>query len=369
MIDRLRTLQDETFCVSDRTLGSFRIVYFFFALAVYTPSSLRWAADYPDWLRNPPPGLPSLVGVPPVPILLAIQWAAIVFAAMGLLGFRTRVASLGYPAFMLLHHSVEFSFGKIDHDLLWIVLPVALSSSGWGAAHSLDCASGRLATVSDWPLRNSRAIARFYAVFAVALSTAAAVKVSGWLDPTFSTAADMVRFYRVVQPDEALLASAALRLPAVIWEAVDYATVAIEFAPLAFLFVPRAARKVVYLLVPFHLSILLVMGIDFSLYVLAYIPLVAHPEASLGFARVAKQRTPSQWAAIALASCAIWAWVIDPAIASLAGTGASSYIPALIKFALSVALIAAFARGPSSADERGPQLHHAEFEASHIRHA
>lgn len=209
MMERLRSFERSAFPHTNETLAAFRILFFFTLLAWGDWRSLTWAADYPDWLRNPPPGLPSLwPGVPPLAVLVALQWARISFAAAALVGFRTKWASIGYSLVTLVHHSVEFGFGKIDHDLLSVLAPVVLASSGWGEAYSVDAASGRTNPGHDWAVRNAHAVAVFYTVAAVAFFTAAFAKIlGGWLDPTQAMAASWIQLYRVIQPDEAPLAA------------------------------------------------------------------------------------------------------------------------------------------------------------------
>ena len=324
LLHRLRVLQDSTFALSNETLASFRIVYFFFALSVRTPSSLAWASEYPDWLRTPPPGLPTLIGVPPAYALLVIQWGSIAFAAMGLVGYRTRAASWMFPTMMIVHRSVEFGFGKIDHDLLWLLVPLLLASSGWGDAFSVDAVRDRSDQRDESLLRNSRAVALLYTFFAVAFFTAAAAKLRTWPDPSFSAAADFVRYYQATEVNEPVLARVALQLPPIVWEAIDYGTIVMESAPLIMLFVPRGARRIVFGLVLFHLGVLLAMGIDFSDYLILYVPLAAHPRAGERFAHLSRRRTPLAWVAIATAALAAllcWAWFFLPLVTFKRTTG------------------------------------------------
>ena len=157
----------------------------------------------------------------------------------------------------------------------------------------------------------------------------------------------MVRVYRVVQADEAIFAETALRLPPILWEVVDYATIAIELAPLVFLFVPWAARRVVFLLALFHLGVLLMMGIDFGLYLIVYIPFAAHPLAGMRFEHLSIRRSPATWVMIAAVACAGWKWGVEPAMGSLGGEGSLAYVPALLVFAFSASLLVGFSLSPS----------------------
>ncbi len=347
-LDRLRVLQDETFCLSNQTLAAYRIVYFFVALVISTPSSLTWARDYPNWLRDPPPGLPALIGVPSAPVLVVIQWCAIAFAAMGLVGYRMRIAAIGYPILMFIHHSIEFGFGKIDHDVLWLVVPLVLASSGWDDTYALDATRGRGASRHDWALRNGRAVSLLYTFVAVGFFTAGFAKLAHWTDPTFSMAADMVRYYRVVQTDEPVLAEAALQLPSILWEALDYGTIVVELAPLILLFAPRLVQRVVLPLILFHLGVLLTMGIDFGLFVVLYIPLAAHPLAGERFDRLSSRWSSSAWVTIAGASCVVWKIAVAPTIQSLGGQGSFAYVPSLLMFSLATAILFVFSLSPKT---------------------
>ncbi len=361
MIDRLHQFQDDTFHRSDETLAVVRIAFFFFALAPGAIKSLGWATEFPDWLRDPPPGLPSLIGaVPPSPVLSLVVAGAFAAAAAGFVGFKTRVACLAYSGLMLVHHSVEYSFGKIDHDLLIVLMPAILASTGWGNAYSVDAALARSRPLDAVrpALDNARALAVLYSVWAVAFFTAAMAKIEGgWLSPSSQMAGNWVQFYRIVHPFEPILARVVVGMPVPVRELLDWGTVIIELAPLAALLLPRVARWIPLAAIGFHLGVLLAMGINFAGFMVVYMPLIASPNLGSRLRAAASRLPMSMWLGVAALSVASWRWIVLPGIELLgADDGWRAPLPGVAQFAIpcGLALWAALDRGrPAHPDEAG----------------
>lgn len=348
ILRRLRQTQDISFALSDETLSLFRLVFFGLALARWSPGTLVWVADYPEWLRSPPPGLTQLATrVPPPFVLYAIDLGLGATALLAFLGVRTKIAGISFALLTLVHHSFVFSFGKIDHDFLAVAAVFVLSFSGWGNRFTLaELIDADHSPSTESLAKNSRALSIQFAVVAVAFFSAGLAKVrGGWLDPASQMARNWVVFYENVASSPPPLADQALRLPAAIWELTDLVTVGLEVGLLALLLLPRFTRLGVLLLIPFHVGVLVTMGIDFSGYLFIYLPFLAHPDAGRRFAEW-WNRSPRTGMRVCLAALIAYTLLTRQLLPLIAGAGSRSYLPNLISFAIALLVLRWFARGP-----------------------
>ncbi len=349
MLSRLRSVQDSAFLLSDETLAMFRLLFFGMALVAWAPGTLLWVADYPEWLRTPPPGLPRLATrVPPLIVLHAIDVGIGLSALFGFLGVRTRIAGISLALLTLVHHSFVFSFGKIDHDFLQVAAVFVLSFSGWGNRFTIaELIRGNYRQPSESLTRNSQAVSILYAVIAVAFFSAGFAKLrGGWLDPGSQMARNWVVFYDNIAEPRPVLADLSLGLPVWIWELADIATVGLELGLVALLLLPRLMRLGVVLLIPFHLGVLVTMGIDFHGYLYLYLPLLAHTNAGHGFARWWDRQG---WRAPLIALVVVGVYRISvTTLLPIAGGGDSRpYLSNLILFGVALVIVRWFVRGPA----------------------
>ncbi|HKQ60100.1 MAG TPA: hypothetical protein VJS92_02370 [Candidatus Polarisedimenticolaceae bacterium] len=250
------------------SLAVCRILYAACILGIYLPQHL-WIARFPDSFLNPPYGFTIFfAGFPPAAYFVALNVLA-VFAGVGLLvGYRTRACAVGLALLLLAGNAWAYSFGKINNDILLVVIPLVLQFSGWGDAYSLDARRGRPVD----PSRNAWPLALLALVVGCAMLTGAQPKAaSGWLDPhTHAVRGHLLRNAYVVGRMNPLAALMLRVQSGAFWEAFDDATVLLEGA-LVFAVVRRGAfRTVCALACLFHLGIALTMEIAYWPNPLAY---------------------------------------------------------------------------------------------------
>jgi hypothetical protein len=86
-------------------------------------------------------------------------------------GRHVTVASIAITGALLTGNTWAYSFGKIDHDILLVLLPAFMAAAGWQGTG---------------PTR-ARPMASYALVVALAMATGAWQKLaSGWLDPSAS---------------------------------------------------------------------------------------------------------------------------------------------------------------------------------------
>ena len=258
----------EQWAADARSLGLFRILFAVYVL-VFKINHLRWMAKLPRSFYVPPPGLGTLLRAQPASWLLTLSTFVICLAAVALLaGWHTPTASVVLAGMFVGRDTLVYSLGKVNHDLLVWVVPLALAASGWGRAYSID---SRRPPARERPLR-PWTLALLALLVGFLFSTSAFQKIwGGWLTPSSQAAYGYLLSY-VDEGGRHLLAPLVARnltwRPG--WEAVDWLTVGLEAIGVLALWQRKTFRLFLAIAVVFHLSILLTLNIPFVENVVAY---------------------------------------------------------------------------------------------------
>jgi len=288
---------------TSRDVSIFRIVYA--SVAVVFFPSYSWIARFDDSFFQPAPGPMRLfVGFPPAPFFYLLDGVVGIALLCVLLGLFTVPASVVLSLALLVGEGFAFSFGKIDHSILFVLTPLFLSAAGWGDHFSVDAMRRRGVNA---PSRMTSGMLRAFAVFVgVCFVTGALPKIrGGWLDPsTQATFAFVIQRVERGRSDWLIGPLSSLHVP-IAWEALDWATVSLEFGLLFLVIQWRAWRVGLSFAALFHLGVLVSLDIDFWMNVLAYGAFVqwtsmpwgplrrierwfaAHPPVSMGLAGLA----------------------------------------------------------------------------------
>lgn len=238
-------------------------VLYAITLLMVLPRAL-WVKNTPDGLLFPPPGLPTFLPAPPVAWAVDLVNAALVALALVLASGRLRrIVPLGIAALLLLLGSWSYAFGKINHELLVIALPLILAFSGWS---NRDDGGDGTARGGAWPL------ALLALMVALAMSTAAHAKATGgWLYPETSASRFHVLQNHVVTGRSGPLTETLLGWDApLFWEISDLATIGMEYAFLPALLSPLLFRLACLAALAFHVGTWLSMDIAFTNNVIVY---------------------------------------------------------------------------------------------------
>lgn len=266
---RLDRWMFSAFELSPRGAAVYRMLFAAGLLLAIKPPVWTFIADYPDSFFSPPFGVTFFffTGFPPALYFQALN-VVLVFAAVALFfGWHTRAASLALAASIFAGNMWSYSFGKINHDILFIVVPLVMAFSGWGDALSVD-ATRRTAPprTNAWPLALLALLVGF-AMFTAGWTKA----VTGWLDPTtHATHGQLIMNYFIQNRTDGL-SSLALGVEAPwFWELLDQSTVVLECALLPAVLSRAAFRVNLALLTFFHVSVMLVLRIEFPANLLGY---------------------------------------------------------------------------------------------------
>ncbi|MFV3113599.1 MULTISPECIES: hypothetical protein [Gordonia] len=212
--------------------------------------------------------------------MVVLEALRLALAVALLIGIRTVAVSVAMAIVLVIGGGLANSFGKVDHFILFEILPAVMALAGWGAAFSLD---SRRETVSRPTRDNGAVILAWAAIVAFALFTAAVPKaLRGWLDPARQAthgyiARDLADSVKLGPFGPELMEIKS----ALFWKALDYGTVVAEASLVVLIFFPIAFRIGIAVLVIFHIGVYLGLGIEFDSYAFVYFPFFAAPVMNL----------------------------------------------------------------------------------------
>jgi hypothetical protein len=248
-------------------LARFRILYGVAALLVLP--DFHWMSNYPGAWFNPPLGPMMLLdGFPPEWFLRALELALAVSLVAVTLGWRTKVASFAVTAVSLVGYGFVYSLGKIDHGILFVLLPSLMALAGWGERlsfdsvrrHGPDRAPGDIGLLAaQWPVRLLALLS------GLAFLTAAVPKVrGGWLDLDTQAVQNIMLSEFYVHGKEAWLVDLFMAIPyPIFWEPLDYVTVLLEAGLVLCVLTWRSLRIGYAVAATFHLGVFLMLDIAF----------------------------------------------------------------------------------------------------------
>jgi hypothetical protein len=236
-----------------------------------------WTRD-PHWITRvpavfwlPPPGPFSWITVMPPAWFIQVLWiVALVAGAFVILGWRTRTFSTMLSVLLIVIYGIAFSFGKVDHNILFVLSPAALGFAGWGSAWSVDSWLSRRRGYPLVPIGYPMVL--WGAVIAFAMFTASFAKlVAGWAEPGALVTKSYAVSYLVARNGGALTEQLLSIHSDLMWKFFDYATLFAEGWLIVAFFFPTAFRAGLLLLCVFHIGVYAMLGINFWGNAFAYI--------------------------------------------------------------------------------------------------
>ena len=269
-IDRFSRWIFNSYSPSLKGLALFRIFTALMFLFFLMPDASYYSdlANFPDDFFSPPPGpMMFFDSFPPawffflIHVLLALSWICI------LIGYKTQIASIAAAIFMLILLGFIFSIGKVNHQMLIIILPLVMAFSNWGGAYSIDAQlSGKRAKANGWTLT---LLALFIGFM---MFTAGFPKIlGGWLNgDTLATKGHLLNQYFVRGRTELLSGFMVDMNVSWVWSLLDWVTVIFETGFLIAVLRAGWTRLFVSFAVLFHFSTMLTLNIAFLVNFPAY---------------------------------------------------------------------------------------------------
>ena len=258
----------------DRSLSLLRILYGLFIILFATPSFL-WIGKVPQSLFLPPFfSLANLFdGFPSYPWLLAIDISLIICTICLLLGVKARYAGILFSLLYIIGSSFQYSFGKIDHLIMFPVFILGLSFTNWGVDYAL---------IPDKKVSKQlqrRVLAILAVLLCFGMFTAGYEKALSWIDFDLEKGGFLRWFYGgfFSQGRKYLLAPFVLLVPPQTFEIFDYFAVVFELSPIIALLAGKQWWQLwLFVACMFHLGNTLLLNIPFIEHApiyLSFIPL------------------------------------------------------------------------------------------------
>jgi hypothetical protein len=246
---------EASYRASPRSLSIVRVLFGATLLLLLLPR-FQWMNGLPDAFFHPPPGLTSgFTGFPPRAYFIAVDAVLITAAVFLTAGRHVTLASVLISGGLLAGNVWAYSFGKITHDILLVVLPLFLAAAGW---------DGRSAS-------RARPMALLAVVICLAMATGAWQKIdSGWLTLPASAVLGHTATAAATAGESSAWRLALKWLPSAAWKAMDYVTVGFESAFLVLVIRASAFRVLCGVACFFHVGIALLMRITFVWNIPAY---------------------------------------------------------------------------------------------------
>lgn len=198
----------------------------------------------------------------------AVNGALVFLSVCVLFGYLTRTASVLFSAGFIFLRGWEYSFGKINHDFIVLLIPLLCAAAGWGNSYSVDA---RLKQ-EPRPSAKGAPVALYALVVGIMMLSAAVPKVlSGWLNPKTQAVLTKLVISHLVDRKATWFSQAALGIRSDwFWKSLDWFTCALEIGFICVFFRRSRLRVVCAIATFFHLGIALLMKIYFWYNILAY---------------------------------------------------------------------------------------------------
>lgn len=251
----------------------FRIFFGTYILVFMTPF-FGWLGLVPQNFFNPPVlSMPKLYGsFPPAIFFNTVDILIVLTAIMLTLGIKSRLSGLVLFTLVIVGLSFQYSFGKIDHNILSFVTLLCFSFSNWGSVNAL---------IPDVRLKFHSKVPGMLAILLVfAMFTAGLEKSLIWIDFDLNTSGFLSWFYSgyYTLGRQFVFADLVFKIPSFVLEFMDYFAVVFELSGIVFLLVGARAWKL-WLLTAcvFHAANVCLLNIPFHGNVIVYISFFLFP--------------------------------------------------------------------------------------------
>lgn len=261
----------KTTSVTEKSLGIFR--WIFGIILLLDLPYYSWIATAPNALFDPPYfSLANLFNRFPISaFLIAIDSLILLSVALITVGIKSRLFSGILIVACLVGNTFHYSFGKIDHDIMYLALVFCMIFSNWGKDYAL-VPDRQLSSESS-----SKSLALLGVLLAFGMFTAGLGKALNWVDFNVNTNGFLYWFYGgYYNLDRThLLAPSVFSVPTWFLELFDYGAVIFELSG----FVALLTSKrwwLCWLLVAclFHFGTTLLLNIPFHSHVPVYLVFV-----------------------------------------------------------------------------------------------
>ncbi|WP_138432115.1 hypothetical protein [Fodinibius saliphilus] len=264
------------YAIPQKGLALYRIIYSAFFLLLGLPV-FSWINKNPDIFFDPPQYSISALfsSFPPEWFFVFLDLSICILFFALLFGYKTKVVSILLTVLLIIGNSFRYSFGKIDHNIIVVLVPFFMSFSGWGNTLSLDAKLN-----PQTSLNNKDAISSGLPITILALLlgfgffSAGYPKLFTWIDFDLTTQGVknwVLRGFYILGRDDFLISYFSQINYPLFWEILDIIAVLFELGFLIAVFNKKYFRIFVGIAIFFHLNNLLMLNISFTSHLIIYL--------------------------------------------------------------------------------------------------
>lgn len=254
--------------IDEASITAFRRLFVVVSLLLFIPNDL-WLAAVPKAIYRPP--ILSVAALfsdfPSIEVLWILHITVIAALVVLGLGRCKRAAGLVFFVSLIVLEGFRYSFGKIDHAILYPMVALCFSLNDWSSLK--QCAAKK----NCLPIPSTTLLA---IVLSFGMFTAGFQKALNWVDFDMEYSGFLNWFYAGYYNSGRtyLLAPLVFKLPAFLIELFDYLAVVFELSPFLLLLLGRKSAWKIWLLTAamFHLLVTLFLNIPFWASFLVYMP-------------------------------------------------------------------------------------------------
>jgi len=253
--------------LNEETHNAYRKLFVFFSLLIFVPN-LMWIHQIPDLLFNPPKlSFVALFSGFPNHFFLLLFHIIVVFSLIliGLNKYKREVGILCFISLIVLS-GFKYSFGKIDHIILYPFAVLCLSLTNWRPINSTQTKRSLL------PIPGETLLAIF---IGFGMFTAGILKAYNWVDFDTEYSGFLGWFYPGYynMGRTHLFADVIFYLPEILIESLDYFAVLFELSPFLFLLTGKKTFWKIWVVLAcfFHLSNTALLNIPFTYHLLVFL--------------------------------------------------------------------------------------------------
>ncbi|RYZ98981.1 MAG: hypothetical protein EOP47_17995 [Sphingobacteriaceae bacterium] len=271
---QLQLVDIKSYRIAPQYLSLYRLLYCLCIMVFVGLPSYTWLSSDLNIFFNPPPYSIANIfnGFPPALFFKILTLLNIIFFGLMFLGIYCRWTSIAFAITAIIGHNYCYSFGKIDHLLIWLIAPIFLSLAGWGNHFTIGSSKDKQNTTVNQQ-DNSIYIIMLAMTIAFSMFTSGVQKVlGGWQ----SWEAEAVRYHLIKKYYSLgsldLLADYFMSIKNhLVWKFFDYSGLMLE---LGFIFsIMRRKWFQVFLVggTIFHILVLLMFNIPFYSNIIVYL--------------------------------------------------------------------------------------------------
>jgi hypothetical protein len=262
-------------------LATYRILYCLAIIGITGLRNTSWIAEIPNFMFLHAYSIAIFFDeVPAAGWLIALDlltWSALISL---LFGYRTKWVSRALTVLLIIQGSFFYAFGKVDHDILYALVPFVMSWSSWGEAYSVD--SRRMNSAASYQEVRSWPVAFVAFILSFGIFTSGVQKLlGGWLSLNSNAVRGHLARNFFVKRRTDFLAEVGMHLDSTfLWELTDWMTVVFELLFLVAFCRLKWCRWFVVAAVIFHFMNFFLLNIVYETNFLVYLLFV--PPAVLG---------------------------------------------------------------------------------------